>query len=224
MQRVLLIEDHPRLASLIKRALAQAGVECDVLERIDQGWAALQSQAYSAALVDRGLPDGDGLSLIRRWRDSGQQLPCLILTARDALHDRIAGLEGGADDYLTKPFSVEELVARTRALLRRAPEQTSLEPCFADLQVQPHKALLVCQQQSVLLPRTELQIMLTLVKGAGDPIRRSALEAAAWGLQEAVTPNALDVALHRLRKKIQALGSTVKIQNLRGVGYALEAL
>ena len=107
MQRVLLIEDHPRLASLIKRALAQAGVECDVLERIDQGWAALQSQAYSAALVDRGLPDGDGLSLIRRWRDSGQQLPCLILTARDALHDRIAGLEGGADDYLTKPFSVE---------------------------------------------------------------------------------------------------------------------
>jgi len=90
--------------------------------------------------------------------------------------------------------------------------------------VQPHKALLVCQQQSVLLPRTELQIMLTLVKGAGDPIRRSALEAAAWGLQEAVTPNALDVALHRLRKKIQALGSTVKIQNLRGVGYALEAL
>ena len=224
MQRVLLIEDHPRLASLIKRALAQAGVECDVLERIDQGWAALQSQAYSAALVDRGLPDGDGLSLIRRWRDSGQQLPCLILTARDALHDRIAGLEGGADDYLTKPFSVEELVARTRALLRRSPEQTSLEPCFAYLQVQPHKALLVCQQQSVLLPRTELQIMLTLIKGAGDPIRRSALEAAAWGLQEAVTPNALDVALHRLRKKIQALGSTVKIQNLRGVGYALEAL
>src|SRR5450830_1808141 len=224
VQRILLIEDHPRLASLIKRALAQAGVECDVLERIDQGWAALQSQAYSAALVDRGLPDGDGLSLIRRWRDSGQQLPCLILTARDALHDRIAGLEGGADDYLTKPFSVEELVARTRALLRRAPEQTTLEPRFADLQVQPHKALLVCQQQSVLLPRTELQIMLTLIKGAGDPIRRSALEAAAWGLQEAVTPNALDVALHRLRKKIQTLGSSVKIQNLRGVGYALEAL
>jgi DNA-binding response OmpR family regulator len=221
MQRVLLLEDHPRLAALIKRAVSQAGIECDCVKSLDQAWAALQGQTYSAVLLDRGVPDGDGLSLVKRLRRDGEHVPCLLLTARDALHDRIDGLESGADDYLCKPFSMEELVARTRALLRRPPTQATLEPAFGDLQLAPEQLQMSCPGGSQSLTRAELQIMLSLCKAQGSPVRRTALEAAAWGQQEAVTPNALDVAVHRLRRKLEALGSAVHIVNQRGVGYAL---
>jgi DNA-binding response OmpR family regulator len=144
-----------------------------------------------------------------------------MLTARDALHDRIDGLESGADDYLAKPFPMEELVARVRALLRRPAQLQSLAPAWGDLQVRPDAGCMQCGGESITLAPAELQIMLSLVRAGGQTVRRSALEASAWGLAEAVTPNALDVALHRLRKKLQAIGSTLHIVNTRGHGYAL---
>lgn len=103
MSRIALIEDHERLSSLVNKALSAAGIESDVFERIDSAWSALQAAPYGAIVVDRGLPDGDGLTLVRRLREAGNQVPCLMLTARDALHDRVEGLEAGADDYLVKP-------------------------------------------------------------------------------------------------------------------------
>ncbi|MBL8316742.1 MAG: response regulator transcription factor [Rubrivivax sp.] len=221
MSRVLLVEDHPRLAEMIVRALAQAGIDCDAWASADEAWAASLVQPYGAALVDRGLPDGDGLQLVRRWRKHGQHMPCLVLTARDALHDRVEGLDAGADDYLSKPFPMEELVARVRALLRRPARQVPLTCQFDDLHLRPEQASLSCGGASIVLPKAELQIMQALLVAGGQPVRRAALETAGWGLQEAVTPGALDVALHRLRKKVQALGSGVKIHNLRAVGYAL---
>ena len=221
MSRVMLLEDHPRLAELIRRALTSAGIACDVWSTIAHAHAALREQAYAAALIDRGLPDGDGLLLVRQWRATGEHLPCLILTARDALHDRVEGLDAGADDYLSKPFPMEELIARVRALLRRPAGQAPLQLRYEDLRLQPERSLLQCGDGSVLLPQTEMQILEALMKAAGEPVRRSALEAAAWGLQDAVTPGALDVALHRLRKKLRLLASRVQILNRRAIGYAL---
>jgi len=221
MNRIALIEDHERLAALVCKALSAAGIVVDVFDRIEPARHAIAQAPYAALVVDRGLPDGDGLSLVRRLRAEGNGMPCLMLTARDALHDRIDGLESGADDYLAKPFPMEELVARVRALLRRPAGMQSLSPAFGDLRLEPDAGTLCCGDEAVTLPAAELQIMLCLVKAEGRTVRRTALETAAWGLGEAVTPNALDVALHRLRKKLAAIGSTLVIVNTRGHGYAL---
>jgi DNA-binding response OmpR family regulator len=224
MTRIAIVEDNDRLAEFLRRALSAAGIESDRFTRIDSAWAAAQSLNYPLFVIDRGLPDGDGLTLVKRLRHAGIKHPCLILTARDALHDRVQGLEGGADDYLTKPFSMEELVARVRALLRRPATLQSLEPQFSDIEIRPQTGAMACGTDVVTLAPAELQIMLSLVKANGDTVRRSALETAAWGLEEAVTPNALDVALHRLKRKLHAIGSVLQIVNSRGYGYALSEI
>jgi DNA-binding response OmpR family regulator len=222
MNRILLIEDNLALAGLISNALAAAGVAADVFDRMDAAKAAMRHVDYGALVLDRGLPDGDGLMLLRSLRSAGSQLPCLVLTARDALHDRVDGLETGADDYLPKPFAMDELVARIRSLLRRpASTWRSLEPVYGDLKLRTQACQLECRDQQIVLAPAELQIMLQLVQAAGDTVRRNKLEAAAWGLSEAVTPNALDVALHRLRRKLGVIGSAAEIVNMRGQGYAL---
>ena len=223
MNRIALVEDHERLSMLVRKALAAAGIEVDVFDRIASAGHAIGETPYGAIVVDRGLPDGDGLSLVRRLRADGNVTPCLMLTARDAVHDRVEGLEAGADDYLAKPFSMEELAARVRALLRRPAAMQSLSPAFGDVRLAPDQGTMSCGDETVTLPSAELQIMLCLVKAEGLVVRRAALEAAAWGLSEAVTPNALDVALHRLRKKLQAIDSTLQLVNARGHGYALRA-
>jgi DNA-binding response OmpR family regulator len=221
MNRILLVEDHARLAALLRQALDKAGISVDAFEGIEPAWPALRQVAYGAMIIDRGLPDGDGLALVKRCRAAGIHTPCLILTARDALHDRVQGLDGGADDYLTKPFEMDELVARVRALLRRPIEQHTLTPSYGDIQLRPDEGVMRCGEESITLPPAEMQLMLEFVRSGGQVVRRTLLESAAWGLSDAVTPNALDVALHRLRRKLQAIGSRQQIVNIRTLGYAL---
>lgn len=221
MSRILLVEDHERLAQLVCAGLATAGIAADLVERIDAAWSALQQVSYGALILDRGLPDGDGLVLLQRLRGAGSSIPCLVLTARDALNDRIEGLDAGADDYLPKPFAMEELVARVRALLRRPAQSEPLNPRHGDLMLVPADGMLNCGEENVSLGASEMQIMLLLARRRGETVRRSALENAAWGLSEAVTPNAVDVVLHRLRRKLLAIGSNMKIVNVRTFGYAL---
>ena len=223
MSRVLLIEDHERLAQLIGKGLAAAGIAVDVIGRLDTAWAAIRQLPYQAIILDRGLPDGDGLSLLQQVRGAGLHVPCLVLTARDALHDRVEGLEAGADDYLPKPLAMDEMVARVRALLRRPVDCRPLDPSHDDLTLRPGTGVVCCADDSITLAPAEMQIMLMLVRRHAEVVRRSALEAAAWGLNEAVTPNALDVALHRIRRKLLAIGSRQRIVNVRGLGYALRA-
>ena len=221
MNRILLVEDHERLARLVSTGLTAAGIATDLVGRIDTAWSALQQLPYGVLVLDRGLPDGDGLVLLQRLRGVGSRIPCLVLTGRDALHDRIEGLEAGADDYLPKPFAMDEMVAQVRALLRRPVEFRPLEPRHGDLSLRPDTGILCCGTESITLAPAEMHIMLLLMHKHQEVVRRSALEAAAWGLSEAVTPNALDVALHRIRRKLLAIGSRQRIINARGLGYAL---
>jgi len=224
MNRIALVEDHQRLSALLAKALLNAGIETDIFDRAEPASLAARDNAYAVLVIDRGLPDGDGLDLVRRLRAAGIRTPCLMLTARDALHDRVEGLESGADDYLTKPFSMDEFVARVRALMRRPPSLQSLTPEFGDISIRPAEGCMACGSEMVTLAPAELQIMVVLIRADGTTVRRSALEAAAWGLSEAVTPNALDVAMHRLKRKLVAINSALQIVNARGYGYALRFL
>src|ERR1700722_6512515 len=224
MNRIALVEDSQRMAVLLSKALLDAGIETDIFDRMEPASLAVRDNAYAVVVIDRGLPDGDGLDLVRRLRAADIRIPCLMLTARDALHDRVEGLDSGADDYLTKPFSMDEFVARVRALMRRPPALQSLTPEFGDVRVRPAEGCMTCGSETVTLAPAELQIMLALIRAAGTTLRRSALETAAWGLSEAVTPNALDVAMHRLKRKLVAINSVLQIVNARGYGYALRFL
>jgi DNA-binding response OmpR family regulator len=222
MSRVALIEDHERLAGMIRQALSAAGIEADIFGSVSEAHYGVNRAGYAVLIIDRGLPDGDGLAFLRTLRAAGQTTPCLMLTARDALHDRVDGLESGADDYVTKPFAMSELVARVRTLMRRPVALTTLVVSFGDLTVDPQQREMRCEERSIPLAPAELQIMLCLAKAAGATVRHSALEHAAWGLGEAVTPNALEVTLHRLRKKLTAISATTRLANIRGAGFALQ--
>jgi DNA-binding response OmpR family regulator len=219
--RVLLVEDHERLGQLVIRALRTSGVKVDHVGSMSAARFALSENSYAVAVVDRGLPDGDGLKLIEYIRRASHSVPCLMLTARDAVHDRVAGLEAGADDYLTKPFAMEELVARVRALHRRPLNIQPLDPEFGGLRISPDGGIMEYQGKAVSLAVTELQIMLSLVRASGETVRRSTMERSAWSIDEPVTPNALDVSLHRLRKKLTQMGCPVEIVTVRGHGHAL---
>ncbi len=211
------------MATLIARGLLSAGIAIDVFHTLESAWRPLNEHDYGMVIVDRGLPGGDGLDLVRRLRAAGRRTPCLMLTARDALRDRVDGLEAGADDYLPKPFAMEELLARVRALLRRTPALQSTELVYRGLRVIPEGGCMDYGDDVVTLSPAELQVIVCLVRASGQTVRRRSLEQAAWGLTDAVTPNALDVVMHRLRKKLAAIGADLVVVNSRGHGFALGA-
>jgi DNA-binding response OmpR family regulator len=223
MARVAIIEDHERLADMLRQALALAGIEADLFGNVREAAYGVGQADYAVLVIDRGLPDGDGLNFLRSLRGEGRTTPCLMLTARDALHDRIDGLESGADDYVSKPFEMSEFVARVRTLMRRPAVLTTLVPSFGDITVDPQQRSLNCGDRSISLAPAELQIVLCLIEADGRTVRHSILEHAAWGLGEAVTPNALEVTLHRLRKKLTTIGATTRLTNVRGAGFMLQA-
>ncbi|WP_176079815.1 response regulator transcription factor [Paraburkholderia tropica] len=221
MARVAIIEDHERLAGLLRQALMQAGIEADIFASIREATYGTEQAEYAVLIIDRGLPDGDGLTFLRTVRDAGRTTPCLMLTARDALHDRIEGLESGADDYVSKPFEMSEFVARVRTLMRRPAVLAALIASFGDITVDPQQRALTCRGRVISLAPAELQIILSLIQADGRTVRHSILEHAAWGFGDAVTPNALEVTVHRLRKKLIEIGAKTHLMNVRGAGFML---
>jgi len=212
------------MAELVRTALGRAHFAADVYASIAAARYWLRRHDYGALVLDRGLPDGDGLSLVAGLRARGCGLPCLVLSARDAIHDRVAGLEHGADDYLPKPFAVEELVARVRALLRRPVQVATRRHVVGNLHVERETGRADIDGVVVRLAPAEFRILCVLAEAEGRTCAHARLRDAAFGPFSEVTPNALEVAMHRMRARLCENAATARIVNVRGMGFALVPL
>jgi len=216
--KILLIEDDAMIGENIQIALEGEGITVDWMRDGTAGEAALATQSYDALLLDLGLPHKDGLDVLRALRARGNGLPVLVVTARDALADRVLGLKDGADDYLVKPFDLEELIARLHALVRRARGTT--EPLYRrdDVVVNPATRQVLREDQQIILSAREWAILDALIARPGAILSRAQLEERLYGWSGEVESNAVEVHIHGLRKK---LGQHF-IVNVRGVGYMVE--
>jgi DNA-binding response OmpR family regulator len=219
--RLLILEDEIRIAEILKAALARAGFVVDAVGLCADARAALGVFPYDAAILDLGLPDGDGVGLINELRSGGNRIPILVLTARDAVEDRVGGLDSGADDYLVKPFAVSELIARTRALLRRPGGALGTTLEAGNISFDTIGRDLRVSDASVSLPRRESAILEHLMRRLGRVMPKSVLEDKLYGLDDELESNAIPVHVHHLRRKLIDAGATAEIHTVRGVGYVL---
>lgn len=219
--RVLLVEDERRIVELLTAALSSAGFVVDAVRTCADGRDALAFRPYDAAILDLGLPDGDGLAVLSEARSAGNKIPILVLTARDTVEDRVSGLDGGADDYLVKPFAVAELVARTRALLRRPGGALGTVLQAANIVFDTVDRDLTVGGKPVVLPRRESAILEHLMRRVGRVVPKSVLEDKLYGTDEELESNAIPVHVHHLRRKLIDAGAAAEIHTIRGVGYLL---
>lgn len=220
--RLLLIEDNPRLGSLIHDGLTKDGLTVDWQQTLEDGEATLAAAAFDLVLLDLGLPDGDGLDLIRRLRRASDTIPILVLTARGGLSDRITGLDAGADDYLVKPFDISELSARCRALLRRPIQGLTPVLSVGKLTFNTSSRQAAYDGAAIELSRREAGLLEVMMRRAGAVLTKQALEEAVYDFNEPVTPNAVEVAISRLRRRLDDAGVRDVLHNVRGVGYMLK--
>jgi DNA-binding response OmpR family regulator len=219
--RLLVVEDEARIVEVLRAALGRAGFAVDAVETVAEARAALPLIPYDAVILDLALPDGDGLALLAGLRRHGSRVPVLVLTARDAVEARVTGLDAGADDYLVKPFATAELVARTKALLRRPGQAlgTVLEAgnvAFDTIgrDVRVGTAVLA-------LPRQELAILEHLMRRLGRVVPKAVLEEKLYGIDDEPVSNAIPVHVHHLRRRLAEAGATTEIHTVRGIGYLL---
>ena len=219
--RLLVVEDEVRITEVLRAALSRAGFAVDAVATVADARAALPLAPYDAVILDLGLPDGDGLDLLTELRRAGSLVPVLVLTARDAVEARVTGLDAGADDYLVKPFAMVELIARTKALLRRPGQAlgTVLEAgniIFDTIgrDVRVGAAVLA-------LPRQELAILEHLMRRFGRVVPKNVLEEKLYGIDEELGSNAIPVHVHHLRRKLLEAQAAAEIHTVRGIGYIL---
>ncbi|HDZ47341.1 hypothetical protein LCGC14_0029270 [marine sediment metagenome] len=214
---VLLIEDDPLVAAGIRTGLMTFDFVVDHVPTLNAARQALRTVASDVVILDRGLPDGDGLQLLAEWREQGIDVPVLVLTARDAVRDRVDGLQGGADDYLVKPFDLDELVARLHALLRRVAGRSSGMISHGSLSLDPTAREVYVDNQLIMLSRRELVLLETFLQSPRSVLSADQLKDSLYGMNDDVESNALNVHIHHLRRK---LGNGV-IETVRGLGYRL---
>ena len=215
--RLLLVEDDPMIGSGLQQGLRRDGYSVDWVQDAKGATAALQALPYGLLLLDLGLPGQDGIQLLRLLRQRKQTVPVIVITARDALTDRLEGLDSGADDYLVKPFAIEELIARIRAVGRRQAGRTHPELCVGPLRLDPVRHLLWLRGESIDVSAKDFALLQELMSNPGEVLSREQIEDRLYGWGEEIGSNAVEVRIHHLRKK---LGTEV-IQTVRGVGYRI---
>ena len=213
--RVLLVEDDPMIGKSVQQGLRQDGCAVDWVRDARAGELALVTVPYELLLLDLGLPGASGLDLLASLRRAANPIPVLVITARDAVADRIKGLDTGADDYLVKPFDLDELSARMRAVLRRHAGRAAPLLVAGDLQLNPATHELTQNGQPVALSAREFALLQALLERPGTPLSRADLEERLYGWGEEIGSNAVEVHIHSLRRKLGA----ERIRNIRGVGY-----
>jgi len=218
--RILLAEDDPLLGDALSRSLRQSGYSVDWAHDGYEANLALVDQEYSLAILDLGLPRMDGFEVLRRLRARRNKLPVVILTARDALEDRVKGLDLGADDYLAKPFELPELEARMRALVRRGNEVTTPEINYGVLVFNPVDRRVFINGILLELSARELGVLELLLMRAGRAVSKEALVEQLSSWDEEIGDNAIEVYVHRLRKKLEPSG--IQIRTVRGLGYMID--
>jgi len=222
--RILLVEDDPVLAREIVRGLERDRWAVDHVACLADAFEAIVQKPYRAILLDRRLPDGDGLALVAAARSRPAPPPVIFLTARDEISDRVEGLDAGADDYLVKPFALGELLARLRAACRR-PSAGMAPPPPAEvgrLRFDPSTREARIGERPLNLPRRELALLELLVRRAGRVVQREHLDSELYGFDSDVSPNALETQVSRLRRRLHDAGAGVELRTVRGVGYLLQ--
>ena len=219
--RLLVVEDEPRIAEMIKAALERAEFVVDTVRLRADAREALANIPYDAAILDLGLPDGDGLDLLRELRPAGTRIPILILTARDAVEHRVLGLDVGADDYLVKPFAMSELSARTKALLRRPGGALGATLTVGNIVFDTIGRDVSVGGVPLQLPRRECAILEHLLRRQGRVVPKSVLEEKLYGIDQELESNAVPVHVHHLRRRLQDVRASAEIHTVRGVGYLL---
>lgn len=222
--KVLVVEDHPALRSLLVEHLLQVGFAVDGAECGREAQALLEVVSYDAMILDLGLPDMDGMVLLEKRRHTvNADLPCIILTARDAVQSRVDGLNTGADDYILKPFDMLELEARLRAVLRRPGSRMSTRLRCGNLMLEPETRLMSVEGQSdpVALARREAMLLEELLRITPRIVIKERLEERLYAFNEPVTLNAIEALVSRLRRKLASAGANSRIDTVRGLGYRL---
>lgn len=220
--RLLLVEDNARLSDLIVAGLAKEGFAVDPVATVSDALGALATTHFALVILDLGLPDGDGLSVIQHLRGSGAAIPLLILTARQSIQDKVKGFGQGADDYLGKPFAFDELIARVRALLRRPPAYLGSQLRLGALTFDTAGRQITVRGSVHLLSAREAAVLEVLMRRSNHVVPKSILEDQLYGLSSEGSPNAVEVYVHRIRKQLESLETGVEIHTVRGVGYLIK--
>jgi two-component system, OmpR family, response regulator len=218
---VLVVEDEVKMAALIRRGLAEQGLTVDLAASGEEALAMAGSSAYDAVVLDVILPGVDGFATCRRMREDGVWAPVLMLTARGAVEDRVAGLDGGADDYLTKPFSFAELLARLRALIRRGQSERPAILAVGDLRLDPVSRQVWRGKAEIALSAKELALLEAFMRRPGHVLTRLQLLEEAWEYDYEHRSNVIEVYVRYLRRKIDKPFGTHSIETVRGAGYRL---
>lgn len=219
--RILLVEDNMRLSEAIAESFYKAGLEVDAVSSGEDALSVVQGQPYDAMVLDLGLPDIDGMKVLEKLRAENNALPVLVLTARGALSDKVSGLNGGADDYLVKPFEVDELIARVKALLRRPAQAVDAVMTVSNVSFDILNRKTSVGGEPVSLSRRETDLLEQLIRALDKVVTKKSIELRLYSHGETGSENAVEVLVHRLRRKLLDHAAKIEIHTLKGIGYMM---